>query len=105
MGTVIENGSLIILIVSLYVMVITLKRFEDKERRVLTLEECRHRVVWHNDLNRKIDPPEKLDKIVERVTNGEIVQVDSKKVYNDIIKITTKAMKFNNLILVKPKRK
>lgn len=105
MSTVMTNISFIILIASLYVMVITLKRFEDKERKVLTLEECEHIIVWKTDPNRKIDPPEKLDRVVERVAQGEIVKVDNRRVYNDIMKSATKGIKFNNLILVKSKKK
>lgn len=97
--------SFIILIGALYTMVITLKRYEDKERKVLTLEECEHIIVWQNDPSRKVSPPEKLDKIIERVTRGEIVKVKNKKVYNEVMRISSKAIKFNNLILVKQNKK
>ncbi|MPN14785.1 hypothetical protein SDC9_162114 [bioreactor metagenome] len=31
---------------------------------------------------------------------GEIVEVNNKKVYKDILRIATRNMKFNNLILI-----
>ncbi len=102
---IIDSISLIVLIVSLYIIVITLKRHEDKERKVLTIEECERLIVWRNDPLRKVNPPEKLEKIVERVAKGEVVKVNNEKVYKDILKIMSRTVKFNNLILVRQDKK
>lgn len=102
---IIDSISLIVLIVSLYIIVITLKRHEDKERKILTIEECESLIIWRNDPLRKVNPPEKLEKIVERVAKGEVVKVNNEKVYKDILKIMSRTVKFNNLILVRQDKK
>jgi len=95
----------LIFILSLYLIVIILKRFEDKERKVLTIEEVEHLIVWRNDPFRKINPPEKLESIVEKIKMGQIVEVKNKKVYRDILRIASRNIKFHNLILVSNDKK
>lgn len=99
-----EYVSFIVLILALYLIVIILKRLEDKERKVLTIEEFEHLIIWRNDPYRKINPPEKLESIIEKIKMGEIVEVKNKRVYRNILKITTRNIKFNNLILVDNKK-
>lgn len=95
-----EYVSFIVLILALYLIVLIIKRFEDKSRKVLTMEEVEHLIVWENNPFRKINPPEKLESIIEKIKMGEIVEVNNKKVYKDILRIATRNMKFNNLILI-----
>lgn len=99
-----EYASFIVLIITLYSIIILLKRFEDKHRKVLTLEEVEHLIVWENNPYRKVNPPEKLERIVEKIKMGEIVEVKNKKVYKDILRITSKNIQFNNLILINNKK-
>ncbi len=99
-----EYVSFIVLILALYLIVIILKRLEDKERKVLTIEEFEHLIIWRNDPYRKVNPPEKLESIIEKIKMGEIVEVKNKRVYRNILKITTRNIKFNNLILVDNKK-
>jgi len=42
---------------------------------------------------------------VERVAKGEVVKVNNEKVYKDILKIMSRTVKFNNLILVRQDKK
>jgi len=95
----------LILILSLYLIVIILKRLEDKERKVLTIEEVERLIVWKNDPSRKVNPPEKLESIVEKVKMGQIVEVKNKKVYKDILKIVSRNIQFHNLILINNEKK
>lgn len=99
-----EYVSFIVLILALYLIVIILKRLEDKERKVLTIEEFEHLIIWRNDPYRKVNPPEKLESIIEKIKMGEIVEVKNKRVYKNILKITTRNIKFNNLILIDNKK-
>lgn len=99
-----EYVSFIVLILALYLIVIILKRLEDKERKVLTIEEFERLIIWRNDPYRKVNPPEKLESIIEKIKMGEIVEVKNKRVYKNILKITTRNIKFNNLILVDNKK-
>ncbi|MEG0773290.1 hypothetical protein [Clostridium sp.] len=99
-----EYASFVVLIITLYSIIILLKRFEDKHRKVLTLEEVEHLIVWENNPYRKVNPPEKLERIVEKIKMGEIVEVKNKKVYKDILRITSKNIQFNNLILINNKK-
>lgn len=99
-----EYASFVVLIITLYIIIILLKRFEDKHRKVLTLEEVEHLIVWENNPYRKVNPPEKLERIVEKIKMGEIVEVKNKKVYKDILRITSKNIQFNNLILINNKK-
>ncbi|WP_291572084.1 hypothetical protein [Clostridium sp. UBA4548] len=99
-----EYVSFIVLILALYLIVIIIKRLEDKERKVLTIEEFEHLIIWRNDPYRKVNPPEKLESIIEKIKMGEIVEVKNKRVYKNILKITTRNIKFNNLILIDNKK-
>jgi hypothetical protein len=99
-----EYVSFLVLILALYSIIIILKRFEDKHRKILTIEEIEHLIVWENNPYRKVNPPEKLESIVEKIKMGEIVEVKNKKLYKDILKITSKNIQFNNLILINNKK-
>lgn len=99
-----EYVSFIVLILALYLIVVIIKRLEDKERKVLTIEEFEHLIIWRNDPYRKVNPPEKLESIIEKIKMGEIVEVKNKRVYKNILKIATRNIKFNNLILIDNKK-
>jgi hypothetical protein len=75
------------LVIILYCFVIFDKRWKDKRKGILTIEEYENFIVFRVDINRYYNKPETILQIANRVRSGEKVKIDNKKVYDIILQL------------------